>query len=215
MSKKKCNYDDILSYIFLSHYEEGVSEFKWIRKEIHAACDALDMVYPANPGDVMYEYRYRNKNASGDNNRFAKITQTAPDGFEWIIVGDGKSKYKFQLSSVKSNITPRDDLLTIKIPDATPEIIAKYSLTDEQALLAKLRYNRLIDTFLQITAYSLQNHLRSSVKHIGQIEIDEIYVGVDKRGVQYVVPVQAKGGTDVLGITQSLQDLAYCEQTYL
>jgi hypothetical protein len=67
---------------------------------------------------------------------------------------------------------------------------------------------------LQVTAYSLQNHLRSSVGHIGQIEIDEIYVGVDKRGIQYVIPVQAKGGSDVLGITQSLQDLAYCEQTY-
>lgn len=213
MIKVKCNYDIILSQIFENHYRDGLTEFKWERKEIIEVCDALNMEYPGNLGDVPYTYRYRNDGPSGKKS-FKKITDTAPDGFEWIIVGDGKSKYKFILSSVRSNIIPRNDLFTIKLPDATPEIISKYSLSDEQALLAKLRYNRLIDTFLQITAYSLQNHLRSHVKSIGQIEIDEIYVGVDKRGVQYIVPVQAKGNKDVLGITQSLQDLAYCQEKY-
>lgn len=82
------------------------------------------------------------------------------------------------------------------IPDATPEIIRAYAMDDEQALLAILRYNRLIDTFLGLTTYSLQNHLRTTVKKIGQIEIDELYVGMDKRGCHYVIPVQAKGGKD-------------------
>src|SRR5271157_4057421 len=39
---------------------------------------------------------------------------------------------------------------------------SQYKFTDEQALLAKVRYTRLIDTFLGITAYSLQNHLRTT-----------------------------------------------------
>jgi hypothetical protein len=30
--------------------------------------------------------------------------------------------------------------IAIKIPDATPEIVASNSLSDEQALLAKVRY---------------------------------------------------------------------------
>ena len=30
------------------------------------------------------------------------------------------------------------------------------------------------------------------------VETDEIYVGLDKRGSHYVVPVQAKGGNDRL-----------------
>lgn len=98
-----------------------------------------------------------------------------------------------------------------KIPDSSPEIISRYALTDEQALLAKVRYNRLVDVFLGITAYSLQNHLRTKIPNYGQIEIDELYVGLDSRGAQYIVPVQAKGGTDVLGAIQSIQDITFCQ----
>jgi hypothetical protein len=105
---------------------------------------------------------------------------------------------------------PREDVAAIKIPDATPEIIGAYALGDEQALLAKVRYNRLIDIFLGLTTYSLQNHLRTQVKGMGQIEIDEIYVGLNKNGAQFVVPVQAKGGSDKLSPVQTLQDDACC-----
>lgn len=65
--------------------------------------------------------------------------------------------------------------------------------------------------FLGITAYSLQNHLRTTIVNYGQIEIDELYVGVDSRGAQYIVPVQAKGGNDVLGVIQTIQDTVFCE----
>lgn len=82
-------------------------------------------------------------------------------------------------------------MATIRIPDSTPEIISAYALDDEQALLAKVRYNRLIDIFLGLTTFSLQNHLRTTVKSIGQIEIDELYVGIDKFGCHYVIPVGA------------------------
>lgn len=49
---------------------------------------------------------------------------------------------------------------------------------------------------------------------IGQIETDELYVGVDKTGRQFIIPVQAKGGTDKLGISQIEQDLALCSEKY-
>ena len=99
-------------------------------------------------------------------------------------------------------------LAETKIPDATPGVIIKYSLNDEQALLAKVRYNRLIDIFTSLTCYSLQNHLRTTVPHIGQVETDEIYIGIDKRGVHFVLPVQAKGESERLGIVQIEQDFA-------
>ena len=38
-----------------------------------------------------------------------------------------------------------------------------------------------------------------------------MYVGLDSRGAQYIVPVQAKGGTDVLGAIQTIQDLTFCQ----
>ena len=109
---------------------------------------------------------------------------------------------------------PRDDLVVIDVPDATPELIRAYKLDDEQALLAIVRYNRLIDTFLGLTTYSLQNHLRTTVEGMGQIEIDELYIGLDKRGCHYVIPVQAKGGRDQIGIVQTAQDIRFAEQKF-
>ena len=89
-------------------------------------------------------------------------------------------------------------------------MIAKYAFSDEQAVLARVRYNRLIDVFLGIACYSLQNHFRTTVRGMGQIETDVIYVGVDKGGSHYVVPVQAKGGNDNLNRVQIEQDIALC-----
>ena len=130
---------------------------------------------------------------------------------EWIIEGVGRARYAFKLVRI-NRILPNLALITIKIPDSTPEIVTAYALSDEQALLAKVRYNRLIDIFLGIVAYSLQNHLRTTVKKIGQVEIDEIYVGIDSQGRQYVLPVQAKGGNDQLSVVQTKQDLACCRE---
>ena len=49
---------------------------------------------------------------------------------------------------------------------------------------------------------------------MGQVETDEIYVGLDKRGVHYVFPVQAKGGTDKLSVVQIEQDFGVCAQKF-
>lgn len=143
-----------------------------------------------------------------------EITKTAPNGYYWRIRNIGKSLYEFILEEGMEFIEPDKMLATIKIPDSTPSIVRKYSISDEQALLTIVRYNRLIDIFLGITCYSLQNHLRTTVAGIGQIETDEIYVGLDKKGRQFIIPVQAKGGSDKLGVTQIEQDLELCKQKY-
>jgi hypothetical protein len=56
--------------------------------------------------------------------------------------------------------------------------------------------------------------LRTSVPHLGQVETDEIYIGLDRRGAHYVFPVQAKGGKDKLGIVQIEQDFALCKEKF-
>src|SRR5438552_13530294 len=127
----------------------------------------------------------------------------------WVIRPTGRSKYSFAL--VKNTpILPNEHMAVTKVPDATPGIVAKYAFNDEQALLAKVRYNRLVDIFSGVTCYSLQNHLRTTVPEMGQVETDEIYVGVDKKGAHYVFPIQAKGGKDKLNVVQIEQDFAVC-----
>jgi len=203
---KENRYDQIITEIFRRHYIQGINSFEFERQEISEVSTEINISPPKNLGDLLYYYRFRHKLPES-------ILNTSPLGLEWIIENAGTSTYRFQLSTV-NRITPRSDLIKIKIPDATPEIILKYALTDEQALLAKVRYNRLIDIFLSITTYSLQNHLRTTVKRIGQIEIDEIYVGISRHGAHFIVPVQAKAGRDQISIVQARQDIECCFQKF-
>lgn len=199
-------YNALIEKIFFDRYSAGAKEIPWVRTDLESAAATLKIKLPKNLGDTIYAIRYRTSMPQ-------KILDTQPKGMEWIIDGAGITKYVFRLVKI-NRIVPNPNLVTIKIPDATPEIISKYALSDEQALLAKVRYNRLIDIFLGIATYSLQNHLRTTVSDIGQIEIDEIYVGIDRQGRQYVIPVQAKGGSDRLAVVQTKQDIACCAEKY-
>lgn len=208
--KKENRYKRLLEHIFFDKdfgaFKDGDKEIEFARKELKRAAKALRIVLPENLGDVVYAIRYRTSLPS-------KIMETQPEGMEWIIEGAGRACYRFCLVPA-NRILPNPSLRAIKVPDATPEIIGAYALNDEQALLAKVRYNRLIDVFLGVTAYSLQNHMRTTVKGVGQIEIDEVYVAIDRQGVQYVIPVQAKGGKDQLAVVQTNQDLACCAEKF-
>jgi len=195
-------YIRIIESIFDRHYQEGAQEIAFERDDLVKAAEQLGIKLPKNIGDVVYSFRYR-------ANLPESIRQRAPAEMEWVIRSIGQAKYKFSLAALP-RIIPNNLLAETKIPDATPGIITKYAVNDEQGLLAKLRYNRLIDIFTGITCYSLQNHLRTTVPGMGQIETDEIYVGLDQRGAHYIFPVQAKGGADQLGIVQIEQDIALC-----
>jgi len=204
--KKPNRYQSLIAHIFAKGYKKGKTVVPFSRDELIETASLLEIAVPKNIGDVLYSFRYRNPLPN-------EILATQPKGMEWVIEGSGRAEYEFRLVPI-NRIEPNDNLITIKIPDATPEIVACNSLSDEQALLAKVRYNRLIDIFLGITAYSLQNHLRTTVKGLGQIEIDEVYIGVDRMGCQYVIPVQAKGGSDQLSTVQAKQDIACCAEKF-
>lgn len=206
MARARNRYRVLIKKIFFDHYREGVTTFEFDRTEIKSAAQTLGIDLPDNLGDLIYSFRFRTSLPK-------RVTTTQPDGMEWVIELAGRARYRFNLVKI-NRILPREDLVTTDIPDATPELIRAYALDDEQALLAIIRYNRLVDTFLGLTTYSLQNHLRTTVKGIGQIEIDELYVGLDKRGRHYIIPVQAKGGKDQIGIVQTTQDIRFVEEKF-
>lgn len=199
-------YSALMERVFRDRYKAGATEVLFRREDLTRAAKTLRITLPKNLGDVIYSMRYRASLPEA-------IKRTQPEGKEWVIEGRGRSKYAFSLVTI-SRIVPNRNMAAIKIPDATPEVVGAYALSDEQALLAKVRYNRLLDIFLGVAAYSLQNHLRTTVRGLGQVEIDEIYVAIDKRGRQYVLPVQAKGGTDQLSSVQTKQDMACCTEKF-
>ena len=195
-------YTKLLERIFHGKHDVGKTRIEFARDEIAEAAAALNLPLPKNLGDVIYTFRYRAPLPES-------ILASAPTGRTWIIEPAGIGRYRFALVE-DLTLEPNPNLAETKIPDATPGMIAKYAFDNEQGVLARIRYNRLLDVFLGIACYSLQNHFRTTVPGMGQIETDEIYVGVDKRGVHYVIPVQAKGDRDKLNRVQIEQDIAMC-----
>jgi hypothetical protein len=205
-AQKLARYDAVVLELFRRHYKRNTKSFDFERDELIQITDALGLTKIKNVGDILYTYRFRREFP-------ALIREKAHPGLEWAIKLAGRGKYRFRLGP-PNRIIPRPDMVAIKVPDSTPEIIARYAQSDEQALLARVRYNRLIDIFLGIATYSLQNHLRTTVKDLGQIEIDELYVGLSKSGQQFTIPVQAKGNSDKLSSAQAEQDYLWCRERY-
>lgn len=206
MAVRGGRYGVIFEHIFLKHWVPGATEVLFDRDEIAPAAAACGIKTPKNLGDVVYTFRYRSDMPTS-------IAEKAPDGQVWIVRGRGDAKYAFVLVP-DAPLVPDPHQKPVKVPDATPGIIARHVMSSEQALLAKVRYNRLIDLVTGIVCYSLQNHLRTKVADVGQIETDEVYLGVSHSGAQYVIPVEAKGGADRLSIVQLDQDLALCKERF-
>ena len=200
-------YDRIIERIFHNNYVEDAARVPFNREELAQACDDLGISRIKNLGDITYSYRFR-------KNLPQSILDKAPENTDWIILGTGVGAYEFRQAS-PGKIEPTNNRQRIKIPDATPEIVKRYAPgTDEQALLTKVRYNRLVDLFTGLTCYSIQNHLRTTINNVGQIEIDEVYLGVNKKGAHFVIPCQAKSPGDRFGIVQAMQDIAFCRARY-
>ena len=205
-SPRPNRYTTIILKIFQDRYKPGDESVPFKREDIQEAAEALNIGLPKNLGDVVYTFRYRAPLPQD-------IQSLAGPGRMWIIRPAGQGSYRFDLVPAV-DLRPSQNLAVTKIPDSTPGIIELYSLGDEQSLLARLRYNRLIDLATGLTCYSLQNHFRTSVPGIGQIETDEIYVGIDRDGRHYILPIQAKGRRDSLNIVQIEQDYAMCESRF-
>jgi hypothetical protein len=204
--KPKNRYAVIIERIFNSKFKPGMTELEFMRDEMVKIARQLRVNLPKNLGDLVYSFRYRSTLPES-------IQAQARAGKTWIIRPAGQARYRFVLVP-DIPLVPNPNLAETKVPDATPGIVAKYAFNDEQALLARLRYNRLVDIFSGVTCYSLQNHLRTTVPDMGQVETDEIYVGLDKKGAHYVFPIQAKGGTDKLNVVQIEQDFGVCAHKF-
>ncbi len=205
----------LIKKIFTERYRPGMREVSFTRDDLVSTAKALGKARPKNLGDIVYSLRYRIPLPES-------IRREAPPGREWAIFPGGNAVYV--LRTVPFNlIEPRPGLRTIRLPDSTPGFISRYSLSDEQALLARVRYNRLLDVFTGLACYPLQSHLRTTITitnaidgqpSSSQVETDDLYVGLDKHGAHHILPVQAKGGSDVLSVIQIWQDYRVAEQKF-
>jgi len=201
-------YIRVMRQLFERHLKKSATSFEWQRREVDEIARELGFAALKNIGDAIYSIRHAREELPDE------IRRLAPRGKHWLLLPNGKGSYKFVLGT--ANIIEPDFRPAIKIPDATPQIVGRYALGDEQAVLARVRYNRLIDIFLAITSSALQSHFRTTVAAFkkSQIETDELYVAVDLNGAQYIVPVQAKGADENVGAVQAIQDVYCCREKF-
>ncbi len=166
MAKRANRYESLIEHVFFSKRKPGDRAVEFSREDIAASAKQVGIQLPKNLGDVIYSFRYRAQLPE-------RVRDAAPKSMFWIILGTGPAKYKF-LAVKSDRFLPSESLIRTSIPDATPGVVAQYALSDEQALLAKLRYNRLLDIFTGLACYSLQSHLRTTVPSMGQLEVDEL-----------------------------------------
>ncbi|NKC14105.1 MAG: hypothetical protein GKR94_18535 [Gammaproteobacteria bacterium] len=148
-----------------------------------------------NPHDLVYYFRRRK----------GLPTALAEAGFNEIktkIKTIGKGRFVLRRSEVLPTIPFPQDIAVTDIPDATPQIIYDRCGNDEQALLARVRYCRLIDCFTGLSAWHLQGHYRTTVGKGVQVEIDEFYLGCNLDGAWFSLPVEAKTRREKGGIAR-------------
>lgn len=200
---------------FVAAYSPGTEEVDVTQAAIVDAAKSLGLDDIANIPDVIYAFRH------GRQAMPESISMLAPKGKVWTIdtlgrrskTNPGGYRFKAEAHTKAAAITPNPHAAQIKVPDSTPGIIARYALKGEQSLLAKLRYTRLVDIFTGVSCYSLQTHLRTSVGS-RQVEADEVYVGVDRTGSHFIVPVEAKSPADSLSLRQIEDDIELVKQKW-
>lgn len=199
-------YDEVISLVFerlVQHYGLADVRLPFDKNFLDEIANELGI---KNIPDIIYSYR---------SGRRTFPPSIAAYG-NWIIKGEGKGKYAFAKLETAVELMLPTDLEITPIPNATPEIVLKFAKGDEQSMLVQIRYNRLIDVFTGLTTYHLQSHVRAYVQDIGQIEIDDLYLGVNTDGQWFCIPVEAKptGLKDQLNRIQISSMVAYAEQEF-
>ncbi len=146
-----------------------------------------------NLADVIYTYRSRREMP-------ARIRDTG----NWVIAARGSGLYAFVKIEGETTVTIPAAMKVYPIPYAVPEIVAQNLARDEQGSLTIVRYNRILDVFTGLACFHLQSHIRTQVSDHGQIEIDDLYVGVDKDGQGFVLPIEAKEEGERLGLDKAV-----------
>ena len=209
INPNETRYVQIMNGLFEKFWDGKSSGFDWDREDIGKIADKLGIKVPKNLGDNIYSIRH------GREDLPAEIQKSAPAGKAWLLLPNGKSRYRFVLAA-RAFLDPDTSKLPIKVPDSTPQIVARYAKGDEQAVLARIRYCRLVDIFLGMASFQLQSHKRTTIAHFNgaQTELDEIYVGVNGVGAQFIIPIQAKSRNERIGAVQIVTDHFVCAEQF-
>lgn len=200
-------YDQVIIRVFeeLHQDHEEADRLPFTKADIVRAVNELGLEINNVP-DIAYTFRTGR----------SPLPQAILAHGNWAIDGAGKGRYVFVRLARSPYVDIPTDVETIRILDATLQVVLKYQSADEQAILARIRYNRLIDTFTSLTTYHLQGHFRTTVTGVGQVEVDDLYIGINTDGHSFILPVEGKAASpkDRLGVVQITQMVKFARQYF-
>ena len=159
-------YDEVILEVFNHHFETGSDRLIFKKDELTEIC-AKHGIIVRNIPDIIYTYRVRR----------SLPTQILSTG-NWGIEPAGRGTYAFRLLRNAPHFEiPFYDYEPIEIYNALPEVVEGLLRRDEQYLLTRLLYNRLVDIFSGLTCFHIQNHYRSFVMDMGEVEVDASLCG--------------------------------------
>ncbi|MCC7206012.1 MAG: hypothetical protein IT323_01810 [Anaerolineae bacterium] len=202
------DYDRIIESVFhtlVASSPQSEDVFSFTLDDVTSAAQRLGIALRNRP-DVVYTYRTGR----------ASLPQSILGAGHWAIQAGRKGYYQFVRLSRSPYVDIPADLAIIRLLDSTPQLVLKFQGADEQAVLARIRYNRLVDIFTSLTAYHIQGHFRTALSQSGQVEIDDLYMGLDAGGKAYVVPIEAKsaGTRERLGVVQVTQLVQFAHRRF-
>ena len=200
-------YVPILRAIFKAKYRRGVKEVDFNLDDIRSAALKLGIV-TRNPADVIYRMRSRTKLPS----------EILKKGF-FILRQVGRGKYRLeQAESTIVNIPENEiidaiDITPLPVRRLLPEDLSEI---DEQGLLTVVDYCKLLSHFTGLTVYRLRSHVRKGVLLVGQVELDEVDVGVALRDDDspIIFPIEAKAADEAVNWVQVAAQVMYSEQYF-
>jgi hypothetical protein len=190
--EKENKYDRLLASIFLEKWKTSLDEVPFTKDDVIDAAAKLGLRIK-NLADVIYTYRSRRS-----------MPREILKAGNWVIAARGSGLYAFVKIVGETTVTIPNSLKVYPVPYAVPEIVAQNLARDEQGMLTIVRYNRILDVFSGLACFHLQSHIRTHISNHGQVEIDELYVGVDKDGQGFVLPVEAKEEGERLGLDKAV-----------
>ncbi len=203
MSTEATNsYKRIIAHVFEKRWKPGLEEVPFSKDDVLDAASTLN-IRIKNPADIIYTFRSRDK-----------LPEQISRHGNWMIASRGSGLYAFVQVAGKTLVEVPKTLKSYPIPYAVPDIVASHLSRDEQGLLTIARYNRILDVFTGLACFHLQSHVRTQVRGHGQVEIDELYVGVDKDGKGYVLPVEGKEENESLGIDKAVSLTLFAKAKY-
>jgi hypothetical protein len=203
-------YVPIILKIFRDSYIEGSASIDFSLDDIRRVADELNVrERTRNAGDVVYRMRARTK----------LPPEIVEAGFN-ILRQVGRGRYRLEKGANiivnledEPKVNEAIDITPLPVRRLLPEDISEI---DEQGLLTIVSYCKLLDHFTGLTVYRLRNHVRKSVKGVGQAEVDAVDVGValSEEEDPIVFPIEAKAREDAVNKVQIAAQVQFARQYF-